>query len=92
MPDPKNTKTTTPAEVVSEALAGLGYTTMRAQARVLGEDLTCYSRYTRGQRSPPCSKVDGWIATLKRKGIALVLKWDDTGCKVRSIKRRKRAA
>ena len=82
----------TPEQVISDALVSLGYKTQRSQARVLGEDPSCYSRYLKGNRSPQCSKVDGWPERLKGNGITIVLAWDASGCVVRKVRKRKQVA
>lgn len=88
----KRSRPLSTTEAINGALKTLGYTTQRAKARVLNEDPASFGRYLKGDRSPQCAKVDGWLENLKRKGITIVLAWDADGCEVRSFEKHEQAA
>ena len=69
----------TPALAISEALVEAGVRRRKAQAELVGELPSKWSRYLRGHRSPQCSKVQGWLDALDTAGITVALRWTPRG-------------
>ena len=69
----------TPALAISEALVEAGVRRRKAQAELVGELPSKWSRYLRGHRSPQCAKVQGWLDALDTAGITVALRWTPRG-------------
>jgi hypothetical protein len=61
---------------ISAALHAQGITRRQAQAAIVGESPTMWSRYLNGHRSPQCAKVQAWMEAADAAGHTLHLTWD----------------
>jgi len=77
----------TPAEAIARVLRGLGYTTQRAQAKVLGIRDSEWSKHLRHRDPPRGSKsttIQRWLAAVDAasapRGLRVRLEISSTGC------------